>query len=62
MQEPWMVLNEVFPMHDLEQCKQAWESCRGDISRAVAKFGGWIDEGIESNKPQDFFQIRSAHN
>ena len=59
-----MVLNEVFPVHDLEQCKQAWESSGGDMSRAVAKLGGWIDEGINSNKPQGFFQItcRSANN
>ena len=57
-----MVLNEVFPVHDFEQCKQVWESCGGDMSRAVAKLGGWIDKGTDSNKPQDFFQIRSANN
>ena len=48
-----MVLNEVFPANDLEQCKQAWESPGGDMSRAVAKLGGWI--GIDSSTPQDFF-------
>ena len=57
-----MVLNEVFPVHDLEQCKQAWESSGGDMSKAVAKLGGWIDEGIYSKRPQDFFQIRSDNN
>ena len=59
-----MLLNEVFPVHDLVQCKQAWESSGGDVSRAVAKLGGWLDEAINSNKPQDFFQItcRSANN
>ena len=59
-----MVLNEVFPVHDLEQCKQAWESSGEDMSRAVAKLGGCIGESIDSNEPQDFFQItcRSANN
>lgn len=34
------------------------------MSRAVAKLGGWIGESIDSNEPQDFFQItcRSANN
>ena len=59
-----MVLNEVFPVHDLEQCKHAWEPSGGDMSRTVAKLGGWVDEGINSNKPPDFFRItcRSANN
>ena len=57
-----MVLKEVFPVHDLEQCKQAWESCGGDMSRAVAKLGGWIDEGMNSNKLQGFFKLVLANN
>jgi len=59
-----MVLNEVFPVNDLEQCKQAWETSGGDMSMSVAKLGGWIDEGIKSSTPQDFFEItcRSANN
>ena len=32
------------------------------MSEAVAKLGGWIDEGIDSKKPQEFFQIRYDNN